>query len=193
MGGSDREAVAGARAGDTDAFRALVDRYSRKIFRLGYRMTSNEHDAEDVVQETFLRAYRALDQFESRADFGTWIFRIAANAALDLMRKRQRHEESRSPLDPAGSEDSPELPSADPTPERLMFSAEVKDKVTRALAGLSAVERTAFVLRHFEGMSIEEIGNVLDLKESATKNTVFRAVQKLRRELAPFVSCGEAQ
>jgi len=193
MGGSDREAVAGARAGDTEAFRTLVDRYSHKVFRLGYRMTSNEHDAEDVVQETFLRAYRALDQFESRADFGTWIFRIAANAALDLMRKRQRHEESRSPLDPGGSEDSPELPSADPTPERLMFSAEVSDKVSRALAGLSAVERTAFVLRHYEGMSIEEIGGVLELKESATKNTIFRAVQKLRRELAPFVSCQEAQ
>lgn len=192
MGGSDREAVAGARAGDTEAFRALVDRYSHKVFRLGYRMTSNEHDAEDVVQETFLRAYRALDQFESRADLGTWIFRIAANAALDLMRKRQRHEESRSPLDPRGSEDSPELPSADPTPERLMFSAEVNDKVSRALAGLSAVERTAFVLRHYEGMSIEEIGGALGLKQSATKNTIFRAVQKLRRELAPLVSCGEA-
>ena len=192
MGGSDREAVAGARAGDTEAFRALVDRYSHKVFRLGYRMTSNEHDAEDVVQETFLRAYRALDQFESRANFGTWIFRIAANAALDLMRKRQRHEKSRSPVDPEGSEDLPELPSADPTPERLMFSVEVKDKVSRALAGLSAVERTAFVLRHYEGMSIEEIGGVLGLKESATKNTVFRAVQKLRRELAPLVSCGEA-
>ncbi len=189
MGGSDREAVAEARAGDTDAFRLLVDGYSRKVFRLVYRMTLNEQDAEDVVQETFLRAYRGLDQFESRADFGTWIFRIAVNAALDLMRKRQRHEESRSPMDPEGSEDSPGLPSGDPTPERLLFSAEVRDKVSRALAGLTAVERTAFVLRHFEGMSIEEIGGVLDLKESATKNTVFRAVQKLRRELAPFVSC----
>ncbi len=189
MGGSDREAVAEARAGDTDAFRLLVDGYSRKVFRLVYRMTLNEQDAEDVVQETFLRAYRGLDQFESRADFGTWIFRIAVNAALDLMRKRQRHEGSRSPMDPEGSEDSPGLPSGDPTPERLLFSAEVRDKVSRALAGLTAVERTAFVLRHFEGMSIEEIGGVLDLKESATKNTVFRAVQKLRRELAPFVSC----
>ena len=189
MGGSDREAVAEARAGDTDAFRLLVDGYSRKVFRLVYRMTLNEQDAEDVVQETFLRAYRGLDQFESRADFGTWIFRIAVNAALDLMRKRQRLEGSRSPMDPEGSEDSPGLPSGDPTPERLLFSAEVRDKVSRALAGLTAVERTAFVLRHFEGMSIEEIGGVLDLKESATKNTVFRAVQKLRRELAPFVSC----
>ena len=188
MDGSDAAAVAQARAGDTEAFRALVERYSRKVFRLGYRMTSNEEDAEDVVQETFLRAYRRLHQFESRANFGTWIFRIAVNAALDLMRKRQRHEESHDPVDPEGSQDSPALPATDPSPYRLVFSAEVKDKVGLALAGLSPTERTAFVLRHFEGISIEEIGTTLGLRESATKNTVFRAVQKLRRQLQPLVS-----
>ena len=187
MDGSDAAAVAQARAGDQDAFRALVERYSRKVFRLGYRMTSSEQDAEDVVQETFLRAYRNLHQFESRANFGTWIFRIAVNAALDLMRKRQRHEESHDPVDPEGSQESPALAATDPGPDRLVFSAEVKQKVERALAGLSPMERTAFVLRHFEGMSIEEIGSALGLRQSATKNTVFRAVQKLRRELEPFV------
>lgn len=187
MDGSDAAAVAQARAGDQDAFRELVERYSRKVFRLGYRMTSSEQDAEDVVQETFLRVYRNLQQFESRANFGTWIFRIAANAALDLMRKRQRHEESHDPVDPEGSQESPALAATDPAPDRLVFSAEVKQKVERALAGLSPTERTAFVLRHFEGMSIEEIGSALGLRQSATKNTVFRAVQKLRRELEPFV------
>lgn len=189
MDGSDREAVAEARAGDTEAFRGLVERYSARIFRLGYRMTANAHDAEDVVQETFLRAYRGLDQFESRANFGTWIFRIAVNAALDLMRKRQRLDDSHRPADPEGPDVLAELPATAPAPDRLVFSAEVKQRVDLALARLSPVERTAFVLRHFEGMSMEEIGALLELRLSAAKNTVFRAVQKLRRELAPVVGC----
>jgi RNA polymerase sigma-70 factor (ECF subfamily) len=92
MDESDAAAVARACAGDAEAFRVLVDRYSRKVFRLAYRMTRNEHDAEDVVQEAFLRAYRRLKQFESRSSFGTWIFRIAVNAALDLTRKLGRYE-----------------------------------------------------------------------------------------------------
>jgi len=188
MEGSDAVAVAQACAGDADAFRALVDRYSRRIFRLAYRMTANEQDAEDVVQETFLRAYRRLAQFESRANFGTWVFRIAVNAALDLMRKRQRHEQRPSAAG-SDSEQMPSLSSSDPAPDRLVFSAEVKQRVASVLAGLTATERTAFVLRHFEGMSIEEIGDVLGLRESATKNTVFRAVQKLRKQLEPLVGC----
>ena len=193
MDGSDAAAVAKARAGDTDAFRALVEQYSGKLFRLAYRMTLNEQDAEDVVQEAFLRVHRRLGQFESRSNFGTWMFRIAANAALDLMRKRQRHEESRAEHDPEGSEEFPALPSTDPTPDRLLFSAQVGERVNAALSRLSAVERTAFVMRHVEGMSIEEIGGALGLGESAAKNTVFRAVGKLRRELQPFVGCSGAR
>ena len=193
MDGSDTAAVAQARAGNTDAFRALVERYSGKLFRLAYRMTSNEQDAEDVVQEAFLRAHRRLGQFESRSNFGTWLFRITANAALDLMRKRHRHEDSRAAEDPEGSEEFPALPSIDPTPDRLLFSAQVGERVNAALARLSAVERTAFVMRHVEGMTIEEIGGALGLGESAAKNTVFRAVGKLRRELQPFVGCSDAR
>src|SRR5881409_2359919 len=89
--------LARARQGDSDAFRALVERHSRTVFRLAFRMTGNEQDAEDVVQESFLRAYRQLGRFESRANFGTWLYRIAANCSVDLMRARQvRHDQSRS-------------------------------------------------------------------------------------------------
>ena len=89
-------ALARARRGDGEAFRELVERHSRSVFRLAFRMTGNEHDAEDVVQESFLRAYRQLSRFESRANFGTWLYRITANCAVDLMRSRQaRHDMSR--------------------------------------------------------------------------------------------------
>jgi RNA polymerase sigma-70 factor (ECF subfamily) len=192
----DAAAVARACAGDTDAFRVLVDRYSRKIFRLAYRMTRNEHDAEDVVQETFLRAYRRLRQFESRSSFGTWIFRIAVNAALDLTRKLGRYEQAEQPMpEPeGGAHPLSQLPAPEPAPDRLLLSGELKHKVESVLASLSPQVRTAFVLRHYEGMSIEEIGSVLGLKGSATKNSIYRAVQKLRKELEPLVvaQSGEA-
>src|SRR6185369_12140026 len=94
--GSAEAALARARRGDGDAFRLLVERHSRTVFRLAFRMTGNEQDAEDVVQESFFRAYRQLGRFESRANFGTWLYRIVANCSVDVMRARQsRHDQSR--------------------------------------------------------------------------------------------------
>lgn len=187
MDGGDAAYVAQALAGDRDAFRALVERHSKTIFRLAYRMTGNEQDAEEVVQDTFLRAYRRLDKFESRANFGTWLYRIAVNCSLDLRRKRRPEIERREAEDPEGSESVSQIPTAAPTPDRLLLSAELGTHVQKALLELSPMERSAFLLRHFEGLSIEEIGQTLGLRTSATKNTVFRAVQKLRRTLEPLV------
>src|SRR3989442_9200144 len=98
MDATDAAAVLGrARQGDGEAFRELVERHSRSVFRLAYRMTGNEQDAEDVVQESFIRAYRQLGRFESRANFGTWLYRITSNCAVDLMRSKQaRHDQSRA-------------------------------------------------------------------------------------------------
>ena len=189
MDESDAAAVARACAGETEAFRVLVDRYSRKVFRLAYRMTRNEQDAEDVVQDTFLRAYRRLRQFEVRSSFGTWIFRIAVNSALDLTRKLGRYErvEQRMLGPEDGAETPSQLPTPEPAPDRLLLNGELKHKVESVLASLSPRVRTAFVLRHYEGMSIEQIGSVLGLKGSATKNSIYRAVRKLRKELEPLV------
>ena len=172
-------------SGNPDSFRHLVDRHSRPIFRLGYRMTGNEHDADDVVQETFIRAYRQLGNFESRANFGTWLHRIAVNCSLDLLKSRKRRDGRRHD----DGEDSmlENIPSNDPDQERLLGSAELREAVEQAMNNLSENERTAFVLRHFEGMSIDEIGGTLGTKVNATKNTIFRAVQKLREELEPLV------
>jgi RNA polymerase sigma-70 factor (ECF subfamily) len=188
---SDGAAVARARAGDEDGFRVLVERHSRSIFRLAYRMTGNEHDAEDVVQETFLRAYKRLDRFEERSSFSTWLYRIASNCALDLMRARTREDERRELAGLTGEDHAAAMlafPADGPTPERLAFSSEVQQKVAAALDELSPMERAAFVLRHFEGLSIEEIGRALDRHSDAAKNCVFRAVHKLRRALEPVVS-----
>lgn len=188
MSYDDSAAVAQARAGDADAFRVLVERHSRNVFRLAYRMTNNEADAEEVVQETFLRVHRRLDGFEERANFTTWLFRIAANCAYDLVRKRRRHEDARVQTEEDEGMDAVQaLPANDPAPDRLHFSGEIGREVARAMLKLSTTERAAFTLRHFEGQSIEEIGETLGLKTNATKNSIFRAVQKLRQELGPLV------
>ena len=183
---TDAEAVALARAGDPDAFRLLVERHSRKIHRLAFRLTGNQTDAEDIVQETFLRAYRSLDSFDERAVFTTWIYRIATNHALDLLRSRKTR------LAVSLSDATPDLHPADedPMPDRLVFSGQLQDRMKQALDALTPMERTAFMLRHFEERSTEEIGAALKVTGNSAKQTVFRAVQKMRRALQPVM--GEA-
>jgi RNA polymerase sigma-70 factor (ECF subfamily) len=182
MAGGDEAFVERARQGDREAFRALVERHGRSVFRLAFRMTGNEGDAEDVVQETFLKAYRKLDAFESRANFATWLYRITANCAYDLLRTRARRHE-----DPIDVEAEPlRIPAASPSPERLLLASEVRRRVAAALARLTPAERTAFVLRHHEGRSIAEIGTALGLDASAAKHSVFRAVRKMREALQPL-------
>ena len=181
-------AVERARSGDSDAFRLLVEQHSRALFRLAFRMTGNEQDAEDVVQETFLRAYRQLDKYEARSSFSTWLYRIASNYSLDLIRMRKRHEEKRERRTGEERDILQDIPVNSPGPDRIVYSGQVQDRVNEALNELSAQERTAFVLRHFEGLSIEEIGEALGTGTNATKHSIFRAVQKLRRSLEPLVS-----
>ncbi len=182
---TDVATVSRARAGDSDAFRLLVEQHSRFIFRVAYRMTGNEHDADDVVQETFLRAYKQLGRFEERANFGTWLHRIAVNCALDLLRSRGRLDRHYGG-DPEEAEMMGAV-SSDPQQDRLLLSAELRDQVTAAMEKLSGNERTAFILRHFEGMPVEEIGKALGIQVNAAKHTIFRAVRKLRESLEPFV------
>jgi RNA polymerase sigma-70 factor, ECF subfamily len=193
---SDAIAVERTLAGERDAFRVLVERHSQQLFRLAYRMTGNEHDAEEVVQEAFLRAYRNLGQFGSRANFGTWAYRIAANYAIDRMRQKKKEDSRRKT--PTSAEEELEQDPLDlvaderPNPDRLAVNTELRQKMQEALKNLSCSERTAFVMRHWEGCAIEEIAAVLKSTTSAAKNTVFRSVQKLRRALEPYVGAGSA-
>ena len=192
-GDTDAVAIERTLAGDRDAFRVLVERHSQSVFRLAYRMVGNQHDAEEVVQEAFLRAYQKLDQFAERANFGTWVYRIASNYAIDRMRQRKSEDSQRAPAVRATEEGAAEMdvmnmvPDAAPSPERLAQSNQLAAHMRRALIELSPAERTAFVMRHWGGSGIEEIAAALESSSSAAKNTVFRAVQKLRQALGPFM------
>jgi RNA polymerase sigma-70 factor (ECF subfamily) len=183
---TDAAAAEEARKGDQHAFRLLVERHSRALFRVTYRMTQNEQDAEDLVQETFLRAYKQIHRFDGRSAFGTWLHRIAVNCSLDLIRVRK----SRNERQPSTSSEQTvgwleQITARDPSPERLSQSQQIAGLLKPALEELSEMERTAFVLRHYEGCGIDEIARTLNVESNAAKHSVFRAVQKLRRALQP--------
>jgi RNA polymerase sigma-70 factor (ECF subfamily) len=188
---SDAAAVAQTLAGEREAYRVLVERHSAYVYRVAYRMTGNSHDAEEVVQEAFLRAYQKLQQFAGNANFGTWVYRIAANYAIDRLRQK-KNEEARRDLPSRAWEDETEIDPLSqvkdpaPSPERLAGNMQLAKRMKEALETLTPAERTAIVMRHWDGCGIDEIAQVLNSNNSATKNTVFRAVQKLRQALKPF-------
>ncbi|HUF46430.1 MAG TPA: sigma-70 family RNA polymerase sigma factor [Vicinamibacterales bacterium] len=179
----DAAVIAKARDGDHEAFRVLVDRHGRNIYRLAYRMTGKPEDAEDVVQDTFVRAFQRLDRFEARSNFATWLYRIGFNCAIDYMRSRQRRE---TPEPPATLEILAPTASG-PSMDDLVYAGEIDRRVRAALQDLSEQERAAFLLRHYHGCSIEEICEALDLKTNAAKHSIFRAVRKMRTALGPLV------
>jgi len=186
MDRNDHAAIQAVLAGDKEAYGALVVRHSHTLFRVAYRITGNEADADDVVQEAFLRGYRKLEGFESRANFGTWIYRIAVHCALDKVRRRRGDETSR-----VGEADDPELDQMQVAdfaagPDRILLSGEISAVQQAALHSLTPTERTAFVMRHMEDCSTAEIGAALGIDSNAAKQAVFRAVQKMRRRLAPL-------
>jgi RNA polymerase sigma-70 factor (ECF subfamily) len=186
MGRDDHEAIQAVLSGDKDAYGELVIRHSRTLFRVAYRITGNEADADEVVQDAFLRGYRKLETFESRSNFGTWIYRIAVRCALDKIGGRKVDDESR--IADGDDREQHEMQVADSSagPDRILLSREIGAMQLAAMHSLTPTERSAFVLRHMEDHSTEEIGAALGIRPNAAKQAVFRAVQKLRRRLAPL-------
>jgi RNA polymerase sigma-70 factor (ECF subfamily) len=175
MDKNDQAAIRAVLSGDKRAYEALVLRHTGKLFRVAFRITGNEADAEDVVQEAFLLGYRKLESFESRADFGTWIYRIAVHCALKKIRGPEKSGLEQNEIQVADSAAGP---------DRLLLSGEIGAMQEIAMHSLTPIERTAFVLRYMEDRTCEEIGTALEIAPNAAKQAVFRGVQKLRRRLA---------
>lgn len=171
-----------ATQGDTQAFRRLIDPQVDRLFRVCARVTGDRALAEDALQEAFINAYRHLGRFDGRATFSTWLHRIAVNAALEQMRRRGRHEVLQADSD---EDDLLAVTEAAPGPERHAASAQIGRGIQAVLARMSSTERTAFVLRHHEGQSLEDISAVLSLNVNACKQAIFRAVRKLRAAIEP--------
>ena len=186
MGTNDHEAIRAVLGGDREAYGILVKRHSQRLFRVAFRITRNESDAEDVVQEAFLRGYRKLEGFESRSNFGTWIYRIAVRCALDKISGRRWDDSSRVAEENDPEQEQVQVADEAAGPDRLLLSGEIGALQEAALHSLTDTERTAFVLRHMEDCTSEEIGAALGIPPNAAKQAVFRAVRKLRSRLAPL-------
>jgi RNA polymerase sigma-70 factor (ECF subfamily) len=184
MGQDDHAAIRAVLAGDKDAYGALVARHSASLFRVAFRITGNETDADDVVQEAFLRGYRKLDSFESRSNFGTWIYRIAVRCALDRIGGRKVDERRRVAETADPEQDQVQVADLAAGPDRLLLSGEIGALQEAAMHSLTPTERTAFALRHMEDRTTEEIAAALGISQNAAKQTVFRAVHKLRLRLS---------
>ena len=183
MDRNDQAAIQAVLAGDKEAYGALVVRYSGRLFRVAFRITGNEADAEDVVQDAWLRGYRKLESFECRSDFGTWIYRIAVRCALDKMSAGKVDECIRIAETTDREHDGLQIANQEADPERLLLSGEIRAMQEIAMHGLSPIERTAFVLRHLEDHTTEEIATAMGIPPNAAKQSVFRAAAFVRREI----------
>jgi RNA polymerase sigma-70 factor (ECF subfamily) len=184
MGKNDHAVIRAILAGDKLAYGALVETHSQSLFRVAFRITGNEADAEDVVQEVFLRGYQKLESFQYRANFGTWIYRIAVRCALDKMSGRCGGENRQIGEQSNPEQDEVQVADLAAGPDRLLLSGEIGAMQQGAMHSLTLIERTAFILRHVEDRSMEEIGATLGIQPNAAKQAVFRAVQKLRLRMA---------
>jgi RNA polymerase sigma-70 factor (ECF subfamily) len=178
------------RAGDRSEFAKLVDAYSGVIYRLGMKMLNNEQDAEDILQETFIKAYRALQRFDGRSSLSTWLYRIATNEALMLIRRRKREEISiDEPFDQADSDSEPmEIVDFCCLPEEELISTEARANMDQAITDLPPSLRLVFLLREIEGLSTRETGEILDLSDTAVKTRLSRARLRLRQNLSHYFS-----
>ena len=184
--------VAAAKAGDIDAFETLVGRYERKIFRLAQNITQNKEDAEDVMQEAFLKSYQHLSEFQGNSRFYTWLVRIAVNQALMKLRKRRPNQVSLDEEVDTGEDTIPrEVEDWGPSPEERYKQAELGQILTSTIAELEPPFRIVFQLRDIEELSTEETAEALGLSIPAVKSRLLRARLKLRQKLNRYFRQGE--
>ena len=180
--------VHAAKAGDISAFEQLVKRYDRNVFRIAQHITQNREDAEDVVQDAFLKAYENLEQFQENSKFYTWLVRIAVNESLMKLRRRRTDKTVSLDQEIQTEEDTMPREVADwsPNPEQLYKQGELKEILTRTINGLPTSFRTVFVLRDVEGLSTEETAEALGLSIPAVKSRLLRARLQLRERLSKY-------
>lgn len=180
---TDQELVRRAREGDLAAFRTIVDQNKLAVFRLAYDLTGNRHDAEDISQEVFVKAYRSLDRFRGEAKLSSWLYRITVNASHD-----HRSRKTWSTMRPDGQlEESDETPMfhghPGDNPEAAAEGNVIQGHIEAALERLTPRERTIFTLRHYQDLSLREIAGILKISEGTVKSMLFRALKRLQKEL----------
>ncbi len=184
---SEKTLIRAAQQQDHDAFEHLVRLYDRSVLRVALNMLRSEEDARDAYQEAFLKAYRSLNSFRFQCSFHTWLYRIATNVCLDLLRRKSVRKDQWAKADAGDDGPSPlDLTpdrSAAGNPDRALTRRELAGRISNALDLLTPKERTVFEFKHYEGLRLRAIGDILSMSEEATKNCLFRAHRKLRAAL----------
>src|SRR5271170_2280082 len=187
---AEHDLIRAAQRGDEQAFERLVRTYDQSVLRIALNLLRSPEDARDVYQEAFLRVYRNLNNFRFDCSFHTWLYRIVTNICLDHLRKRKVRREEPAVVDtPEGPldrmNDFPEE-AAHADPERSLWNVQIGQRIEGALGGLTPRERMVFELRHYQGLRLRNIGEILGTSEEAAKNCLFRATQKMRAVLGDF-------
>ncbi len=186
---ADAELIRQAQRGNRGAFEKLVRQYDQAVLRLAMHLTGSEHEAQDIHQEAFLKAYRHLGNFRFECSFYTWMYRIVTNLCLDAMRRKKvRKEDSAIVTDAGGGEVDLLMQVSDEramaNPERELTRKQMGAQINAALEKLTPRERMVFELKHYQGLRLRTIGEMLETTEETAKNTLFRATKKLRAQLA---------
>jgi len=186
--GDEQVLVRQAQAGNRPAFEELVRRYDRDVLRLAMNLVRGSEDARDLYQEVFLKAYKNLSRFRFECSFYTWIYRIATNVCLDHLRRKNTRKEEQAPQNPDGETatdffDQQTEQRAAANPERRVLGQELGRHIHAALDGLSPRARMVFELKHYEGLRLRAIGEMLGTSEETVKNSLFRATRKMRASL----------
>ncbi|MGD9345284.1 MAG: sigma-70 family RNA polymerase sigma factor [Candidatus Aminicenantes bacterium] len=173
-------------AGDIYAFQEIVERYKKKIYYIAYDIVGDHHEAEDVSQEVFIKMYRALERFRKDAKMSSWLYQITVNSAIDSIRKKKvRPRINVEDIEQVGAQErSLESASPETNPERRAVSSLMQRHIEQALHKITPQERAVFVMRHYNEFKIREISDVLDVSSGTVKSLLFRALKKLRKELA---------
>jgi RNA polymerase sigma-70 factor (ECF subfamily) len=183
--------IRAAQNGDQDAFEQLVHAHDQSVLRLAMNLLRSPEEARDVYQEAFLRVYKNLHTFRFDCSFHTWLYRIVTNICLDHLRKRKVRKEEPAVVEssegPVDRMESFAEDSAHSDPERVMWNRQLRQRIESALEELTPRERMVFEMRHYEGLRLRNIGEVLGTTEEAAKNCLFRATQKMRSVLGDFV------
>ena len=181
---SDRDLIIRTLGGDGAAYGLIVERFQRKIYRVAYAIVRDEVEADTITQDTFVQAYTHLAKFQGRSEFETWLTRIAINRSRDLLRRRKFFSLFTRNTDDDSEEIAFDPVDERPDPERETMSVQLRGAITRAESGLSAQQKLIFRLRHYENLSLEEIADHLGLRAGTVRAHLFRAVHKVRKELA---------
>jgi RNA polymerase sigma-70 factor, ECF subfamily len=184
----ERRLVARAKNGDRSSFDQLIELHGAAILRLALRMTESETDAQDIFQDTFLKAYSSLHFFREECSFSTWLYRIATNFCIAHLRLRLRQRKERMPdCSDNQSDFFDTFPTCAADPERAAMSTQIGERLGSAVAALSARQRVVFELRYYEGLPLRTISALLGTTEETAKNALFRGTKKLRAELAQLL------